>query len=49
MYAIDLTKIVEIFCETDDFYRWNDQYVQSHFLAAGHRFKPGHRWARTGT
>lgn len=41
MYAIDLTKIVEIFCETDDFCQLHDQYVQSHFLAANHQSKSG--------
>lgn len=41
MYAIDLTKIVEIFCETDDFCQLHDQYVQSHFLAASHQSKSG--------
>lgn len=41
MYAIDLTKIVEIFCETDDFCKMHDQYVQSHCLPAANHSKAG--------
>ena len=32
MYAIDLTKLVEIFCEADDFCQLHQQYLQSHGL-----------------
>lgn len=35
MYAIDITKLIEIFCEADDFCQLHQEYLQAHSLPNG--------------